>query len=69
MAEGEWIIFMNSGDVFVDHDVFRKKVFSYPIGKRWFIYSHYYVGKSLVPASSMKVCCCIKLIIYKKGIR
>ena len=33
MAEGEWIIFMNSGDVFVDDHVLEK-VFSYPIGEK-----------------------------------
>lgn len=66
MAEGEWIIFMNSGDVFVNDHVLEK-VFSYPIGEKIsFIYSDYYVGKTLVPASFDEGMLLHQAIIYKK---
>ena len=57
---------MNSGDVFVDEKVLEK-VFHNPIDKiKTFIYSDYYVGKTMVSASFDEGMLLHQAVIYKK---
>lgn len=68
IAKGEWIIFMNSGDVFVDEYVLQN-VFANPISSAIsFIYSDYYVGEKMIKSSFSQGVLLHQAVIYRRKI-
>lgn len=66
LAEGEWIIFMNSGDIFVDNSVLSKIFTSSIDDNTTFLYSDYFIGKDLVSASFKDGMLLHQAVIYKR---
>lgn len=66
MAEGEWIIFMNSGDCFMDENVLSN-IFSSEINKDiTFIYSDFFIGTEFSCASFSQGILLHQAVIYKR---
>ena len=72
LAHGEWIIFMNSGDVFYDENVLKNIFESSLTPSAQFIYSDFYVktknGLKMYQASYDKGILLHQSVIYKKAL-